>query len=167
MDDYRYDAETNSFVERTAVAAKPQPTVAPSSQPLTKTPLVSKAERKETLERARYAARISQIMAQAAAGDVVEHGASYFKKSDIEELATWNQRLATDQDRHFEITMMEDVHGHLREVRICPVESDTANAEPAQIVVASTSKPRDQAQSPAASTTPRPLRVAARAPVQP
>lgn len=155
LDKMRYDAGTNSFVEVPA-PVKPQRFETPATT-ITETPRVTKRERTAALEKAREQHRLGEIMKMAASGDVYTQGTELFARSDIEELATWGMRPATDDDTNFEVTMMPDIRGRLRELKICPAEPvvvKNASAEPLQIVLTAQDKPRGQAGNPAPSTNP-------------
>lgn len=166
MSEVHYSAESNNFAEP-AAPDKPA-TRAFRNAKVSKTPRVPRAEKEDSRAEAAQRWRIADAMRKAAAGDYVVHGFSFFTKQAVDELKEMGLRFATDQDKSAEGMYMENVDGHLREVKVCALENpkaekpvvaaNDAKAEPPlQILIASAGKPADQVQNPARATTaPRP-----------
>ncbi len=160
MSEVRYSAETNAFTEA-AAPAKPASRSAKGAK-VSKTPQVSRTEKVDSLAEAAQRWRVADAMRKAASGEYIVHGFSYFTKQAVEELKDMGLRLATDKDKNAESLYMENVDGHLREVKVCALEqaankpamaANDAKAEvPQQIVLTAASTSGDQVQNPARAT---------------
>lgn len=87
-------------------------------------------------------------------GKAVMQDGVYVTAADIAELASFNQRLAADNEPS-ELLYLDDK----RCVRVCAITTVFQ-----QQTAVSQDKPRDQAQSPAPATSPQPRREAAPSP---
>lgn len=171
MSEYRYDAETNSFVEKT------------SSQPLTHQPdgvrysapdnnyvdtvpaeladpapafrgngdsgpayVVTRAEKQAARERMLQEFRVTDMMNRVASGSVLVVQGSYFDAQDIRGLTEQNLRPANDGDTNYDQMIIPDAAGRLRELRVCAAAITTATTAVAQ------GTPPGQAQSQPAAT---------------
>lgn len=132
MSEFIYRAETNSFEEQTAPELTPVTAPAPAARATfkassaTKTPRLPRAEKEQARARAAQAWNIAEKHRLAAAGAYIVHNCSFFKKEDVAELGEMGLRLATDHDPKTQIMFIENVEGHLREVRVCALEKPTA-----------------------------------------
>ncbi len=168
MSEVRYSAETNGFAEAAAPAATTAR--APKSTKVSKTPRVPRAEKEDSRAEAAQRWRVSDAMRKAASGDYIIHGFSYFTKQAVDELKDMGLRLATDKDKQAESLYMENVDGHLREVKVCALEQPAKKAEktevaandaiveiPQQMLLTAAGTSGDQVQNPARATNaPRP-----------
>lgn len=107
--------------------------------------------------------RISETQRRVASGDYVTHDLNLFTKQDVDALKEAGLRFATDDDRNAQDMYMQNIDGHLRVVKVCPLETGKkaahdfrAKAEsPAQASPASAGTPTGQAQNPARATSAR------------
>ena len=163
MTDDRYSADTNSFAE-TSTPGK-SATRAFRNTKVSKTPRVPRAEKEDSRAEAAQRWRVTDAMRKAAAGDYIVHGFSYFTKQAVDELKDMGLRFATDKDKNTESLYMENVDGHLREVKVCAVKKPALKAEkvvvaanakvelPQQVLLAAADTPADPVQNPARATT--------------
>ena len=166
MTEVRYSAEGNNFAEP-VVTGKPVQRAFKGAK-VSKTPRTSRAEREDSHAEAAQRWRVADAMRKAAAGDYVVNGFSYFTKQAVEELNDMGLRFATDKDKSSERMYMENVDGHLREVKVCAIEkpkvlaANDANADPLQRPLrAGAGTPVGQVESPARATNaPRPSATA-------
>lgn len=170
MSEVHYSAEANNFVEA-APAATPASRAFKSAK-VSKTPRISRAEKEDSRAEAAQRWRVADAMRKAASGDYVVHGFSYFTKEAVAELKEMGLRFATEADKNADSMYMQNVDGHLREVRVCALKKPAAKAakiaaarevraEPPQILLASAGIPADQGQNPARATiAPRPSATA-------
>lgn len=135
---------------------------------VTKTPPIPRAERELAHESALRNWKISEKQRLAASGEYVQHGCSFFKKQDIDELKEMGLRLAQDGEKNAEVLYMENVDGNLRDVLVCmdkvqrekaplarpaTAANDGRTLQPAPVVLAALDTAGSQAQNPARATT--------------
>ena len=167
MSEVRYSAESNAFAE--AAAPVVRTARAPISTKVSKTPRIPRAEKEDSRAESAQRWRVADAMRKAAAGEYIIHGFSYFTKEAVDELKGMGLRFATDKDKAADSLYMENVDGHLREVKVCALEqpakiikkaekpvvaaNDAIVEIPQQAQPASAGTAGDQVQNPARATT--------------
>lgn len=157
MSGYRYDAQTDNFVEKTAsspLLSEPdgvrysaadnnyidiQTAESSVSAPASRTNghpapayVVTRAVKREARERMLQEFRITEMMNRVANGSVQVVQGNYFSTQDIQDLTAQNMRPATDADTNFDRMIIPDAAGRLRELRVCATEITAAAPAVAQ-----------------------------------